>query len=147
EERRRLGWLAARYERVVEVLVSLPRTLIHGEYYASNLLIQTECGPVRVCPVDWEMAAVGPGLIDLAALTAGRWTDTERAALCQAYRTAWPSQTAWVLQPDALPTLLDHCRIHLAVQWLGWSSRWIAPPEHQLDWLGEAVDLAERLGL
>jgi hypothetical protein len=27
--------------------------------------------PVRVCPVDWEMAGIGPGLLDLAALVGG----------------------------------------------------------------------------
>jgi Phosphotransferase enzyme family len=147
EQRRQIGWLATRYERVVDALISLPRTVIHGEYYASNVLVHKEGGQVRVCPVDWEMAAVGPGLIDLAALTAGRWTDTERAALCDAYRTALPPGSEWDSKPDALRTMLDHCRIHLAVQWLGWSRSWVAPQEHRRDWLSEAVVLAESLGL
>jgi hypothetical protein len=43
--------------------------------------------------------------------------------------------------------MLDHCRIHLAVQWLGWSRKWVAPPEHHRDWLVEAIELAERLSL
>jgi thiamine kinase-like enzyme len=37
----------------------------------------------RVCPVDWEMAAVGPGLIDLAALTAGWWTAHDSRAVTE----------------------------------------------------------------
>ena len=38
--RRGLGWLAGRYERVVERLAALPATFIHGEFYASNVLVQ-----------------------------------------------------------------------------------------------------------
>jgi hypothetical protein len=30
---------------------------------------------------------------------------------------------------------------------LGWASRWSPPPEHAQDWLGEALGLAEKLGL
>ncbi len=44
-------------------------------------------------------------------------------------------------------TALDYCRLHLAVQWSGWSSGWSPPAEHVQDWLGEALSLAEKLGL
>jgi len=147
EQRRWIAWLAERYEQVVDTLVSLPRTVIHGEYYASNIIVQQECDRVRVCPVDWEMAAVGPGLVDLAALTAGDWTDPERATLCEAYLTALPPRAGWGPQPDTLWTILGHCRLHLAVQWLGWAPGWVPPPGHRHDWFREAVNLAERLGL
>ena len=147
EQRRWIAWLAKRYEHVVDTLLSLPRTIIHGEYYASNIIVHQNGNRVRVCPVDWEMAAVGPGLIDLAALTAGDWTDLERDALCEAYRTALPPGAEWAPQPDAFWTLLCHCRIHLAVQWLGWAPAGVPPPEHRHDWFSEAVDLAERLNL
>jgi hypothetical protein len=147
EQRRWIAWLAERYDPVVDTLVSLPRTVIHGEYYASNIIVQRACGRVRVCPVDWEMAAVGPGLVDLAALTAGDWTDVERTALCAAYLAALPPGAGWTLQPDALGMMLGHCRLHLAVQWLGWAPGWVPPLEHRYDWFREAVDLAERLGL
>jgi Phosphotransferase enzyme family len=71
--------LFGNYDRVVERLLEFPVTFLHGEFYASNVLVVCEEGEGwRVCPVDWEMAAVGPGLIDLAALTAGRWTADER---------------------------------------------------------------------
>ena len=30
-------------------------------------------------------------------------------------------------------------RLHLAVQWLGWSRDWTPPREHATDWLGESV--------
>ncbi len=143
-----IRWLARRYDRVVERLMELPTTLIHGEFYASNVLVQERAGGVlRVCPVDWEMAAVGPGLIDLAALTAGGWTAEEKTALALAYHTALAPHNGWPPAPDVFLAMLDCCRLHLAIQWLGWSSEWSPPPEHAQNWLGEALSLAEKLGL
>ncbi|MCW2964545.1 MAG: hypothetical protein JWO17_1797 [Actinomycetia bacterium] len=124
-----VSWIAARYEPVVERLVALPKTLIHGEFYASNILVAGE----RVAPVDWEMAAVGAGLVDLAALVTG-WTGEERAAILAAYSGV-----------DDLA--LAACRLHLALQWLGWSADWTPPPAQAYDWLGEVRETAERLGL
>lgn len=146
-DRRRLDWLAARHPRVVDALLSLPRTIVHGEFYPSNILVATEGGPVRVCPVDWEMAAVGPGLIDLAALATGRWTEAERCALLQAYRDALATAAGPMARASTAREMLDLARIQLAIQWLGWAQGWVAPPEHRHDWLGEAVSLAEGLGL
>jgi len=142
-----IEWLAKRYEQVVERLVELPMTFIHGEFYASNGLVQETAREPRVCPVDWEMAAVGPGLIDLAALTAGGWTADEKTALALAYHGVLAPHAGWPSTPDVFLTMLDYCRLHLGMQWLGWSSEWSPPPEHAQDWLGEALSLAERLGL
>ena len=33
------------------------------------------------------------------------------------------------------------------MQWLGWSKDWSAPPEHSHDWLDEATNVAQRMGL
>jgi hypothetical protein len=69
----------------------------------------------------------------VAALATG-WGDEGQAAIEAAYNMT-PS--------DALTA----ARLHLALQWLGWSHDWMAPPEHAHDWLGEAMQAAERLGL
>ncbi|TMQ28706.1 MAG: aminoglycoside phosphotransferase family protein, partial [Planctomycetota bacterium] len=139
-------WLSERYGRVVERLLSLPLTVFHGEFYASNVLVRERHDTVRICPVDWEMAAVGPGLMDVAALTAGAWSDAERTSLAMAYHAALPPDGSRPSQ-EALLTALDWCRLHLAVRWLGWSPGWSPPPEHAQDWLGEALRLAEKLDL
>jgi aminoglycoside phosphotransferase len=117
------------YERIVELLSGLPATLVHGEFYASNVLIAGS----RIAPVDWEMAGIGPGVLDLAALSTG-WADEEQAAIVGAYGEA---------SVDAI----DAARLHLALQWLGWSTDWTPPPEHARDWLTEAIEVAARLGL
>jgi hypothetical protein len=137
----RIEWLAARWEQVVERVAALPRTIIHGEFYASNILV----APLRVSPIDWELAGRGAALLDLAALTSGNWSEGERAEMARAYQGALTAPTTG---GDAdLLDALDHCRLQLAVQWLGWDPAWSPPEEHRQDWLGEAVAIAEHLGL
>jgi thiamine kinase-like enzyme len=111
------------------------------------VLVAETGGEVRICPVDWEMAAVGSGLLDLAALTAGQWTEEERTALALAYYGALPPAARQTLDEPAFLEALDWCRLQLAVQWLGWAPGWSPPAEHAHDWLGEALHLAGRLGL
>ena len=133
--------LTARYEPAIEELLAMPKTVIHGEFYASNVLVAGDGAAPRVCPVDWELAAAAPGLIDLAALVSGGWSDDDREALISAYGAAAGPHSFTARQ-------LDLARLHLAVQWLGWAEPgWNPPAGQRQDWLGEALALAERLGL
>ena len=90
---------------------------------------------------------MGPGIIDLAALTAGNWTEEQKSRLFRAYyETA--EESGYPLPPlESLLASLDYCRLHHAVQWLGWSENWVPPAEERRDWLHEALTLAERLHL
>jgi hypothetical protein len=137
-----LEWLAERYDAVVEGLLALPTTLLHGEFYASNVLVGSGGGhPCRVAAVDWELAGRGPGLVDLAALISGGWEEEQRSSMVDAYRTAVGVDSFSSRQ-------LDLARLHLAVQWLGWAPpSWIPPEGQRHDWLGEALRLAEELQL
>jgi Phosphotransferase enzyme family len=136
EARRILDRIARGYAPVVGRLAAMPRTVIHGEFYPCNILIRGRGPHARVCPVDWELAAVGPGPIDLAALMTG-WDQRAQRALMRAYR---PGRISTEFQAD-----LDCCRLHLAVRMLGWSDTWTPPPQHARDWLAEAAALAARL--
>jgi thiamine kinase-like enzyme len=137
---RSVGWLAERHEQILEVLLELPRTVIHGEFYASNVLVAETKGGIRVAPVDWELAALAPGLTDLAALVGG-WPAADREALVGAYASE-PGG------PGFTQRELDCARLQVAIQWLGWAPPEWEPPEGQRhDWLAEAVGLAEGLGL
>ncbi|HEX6460201.1 MAG TPA: aminoglycoside phosphotransferase family protein [Thermoleophilaceae bacterium] len=123
------------YGEVAAALASLPRHFVHGEFYPSNVLVRPR--PLRVCPVDWEMAAIGPAAMDLAALVGG-WGDAERERLIDAYARAG----------TRLPHGdVERCRLHFALQWLGWSREWRPPREHAHDWVGEALTLVRSLGL
>lgn len=124
--------LGERLDAVLATAATSPQGLLHGEFYASNVLIDAEERTSRVCPVDWEMAGIGPVLLDLAALTCG-WSDAGRMAIAVAYHDAAPGDNAMSLQPflDALAC----CEILMAVQWLGWAENWSPPPEHRRDWV------------
>lgn len=144
---RRLDPLAAVYEKLVGRLASLPVTLVHGDFFAANVLTRETDEARHVCAVDWEMAGVGPGLLDLAALTSGNWSDEERAEITMSYYETLEPGGARPSSPDEFFTLLDCCHLHLAVQCLGWSENWSPPPGEAQDWLGVALRLAERLRL
>ena len=142
--------LGRRHEQVVEALLTLPRTVIHGEFYASNVLVASapdslptplgQKSDARVAPVDWELAAAGPGLMDLAALVSG-WPAADRGALVAAY--AADPGVATFSDRD-----LAFARLQAAIQWLGWAPpQWQPPPEQRHDWLAEATQLSEELGL
>jgi hypothetical protein len=91
------------------------------------------------------MAAVAPGVMDLAALTCGRWTDGEKRTLALAYHSMLEPSAGWLSGPEPLLAALDLCQLHLAVQWLGWSLDWSPPLKNSCNWLNEAVRLAEKL--
>ena len=146
EERERLAPLASRYEPVVARLAAQPVTFIHGEFYASNVLIERGSGPVRVAPIDWENAAIGPGVIDLAALTTGAWSTAEREQIARGYLDQATALGREHDESELLETLAL-ARLHLAVQWLGWEPTWLPPAEHRHDWLGEALAIANSLRL
>jgi hypothetical protein len=135
-----------RYGEVVEALAELPRTFVHGELYPSNVLVVQSERPPGVYPVDWEMAGIGPGLLDLAAL-AGGWAPGERESLTRAYLDGVGATGTSSRELGELTAGLARCRLHLALQWLGWSADWRPPPEHAHDWLAEALEASRELGL
>jgi hypothetical protein len=135
-----------RYDEAIAPLAALPRTFVHGELYPSNVLVVRDEQPLRVCPVDWEMAAIGSGLIDVAALVGG-WDPPEQGSLVAAYLSGLPEGDAASPPSETLSADLARCRLHLALQWLGWSPDWRPPPEHAHDWIGEALTLVQELGL
>jgi Phosphotransferase enzyme family len=134
------------YDAAIASLAALPQTFVHGELYPSNVLVVRDDRPPRVCPVDWEMAAIGPGLIDLAALVGG-WDPPERERLVAAYLSGLPEGDPSRPASETLSADLARSRLHLALQWLGWSPDWRPPPEHAHDWIGEASMLTQELGL
>ena len=139
----RFDWMAAVYTDVIEHLLSRPKSVIHGEFYASNVLVEDEATGVQVCPIDWETAGWGPALIDLAALVAGRWDEEQRSAMVRAYWKGLNDEqrNSWGTKQVFQRTLIG-CRLHLAVQMLGRPPEWEPPAEHKQDWHREASQLA-----
>ena len=110
---RKSSWLRHLYARAEDFLSPLLHSvpvIIHGEYYQHNILFHHG----RVCPIDWESAAVGEGLIDLACLTDG-W-ESEIADVCTAtyVRTRWPKGS-----PAQFQRVFQAARLYMTARWLG----------------------------
>lgn len=124
-------------DRLDEELAAMPTTLVHGELYPSNVMVDASnvaggAADVRVVPIDWETAAIGPPMLDLAALSTG-WDAPTQARLGEAYGpTLDRSALAW-------------CRLHLALRWIAHSADWEPPPAHRQDWIGEALQVAHEV--
>jgi thiamine kinase-like enzyme len=139
--------IADRYGRVIERLLALPLSFIHGEFYASNVICGESSNRWRIVPIDWEMAAIGPRLMDVAALISGNWSEEERRQIALAYFEATGNGLGGAQSAAEFIEAVEYCRLHLCMQWLGWAPQWAPPKEHAHDWLEQAVNIAERLGM
>lgn len=113
----RLAAVVERYEPIVNVMAAQPTTLVHGGYIPWHIVIDRTCQPVRVCPVDWELAALGATLYDLAFFSDGAESHT-RALLCDAYRTAAVEHDVSVSDPADMRYVVDCVRLHRVMDWL-----------------------------
>lgn len=128
--------------RAIRILADSPRTLVHGELYPCNVLHVRWGTRPRIRVVDWESIGVGPAALDLAALTTGDWSGRVRRTLVGAYRSTAP---AAIVDHPLFERSLDAAALVNALQWLGWSDGWTAPPHQARDWGAEARAAAARL--
>jgi hypothetical protein len=85
-------------------------TVIHGEFYPSNILARNG----SVFPVDWERAAVSAGEIDFAALTEG-WKPEDVRLATESYADArWAGEV-----PADFAECVEAARAYLHLQALG----------------------------
>jgi hypothetical protein len=124
-------------DRLDERLAAMPKTLVHGELYPSNVMVDAGhaaegAADIGVVAIDWETAAIGPPMLDLAALSTG-WDAGTRSRLDVAYgATLDRAALAW-------------CRLHLALRWISLSTGWEPPAPHRQDWIGEALHAAREV--
>jgi Phosphotransferase enzyme family len=129
--------LGKSYEAVFCDLFVRRPTVIHGEFYPSNVLVRDGA----VFPVDWERAAVSAGEIDLAALTEG-WTQEDVSRAMKSYVDArWGGEA-----PENFTEAVEAARAYLHLQALGdlVSGPFKAKDEWRLQHLRE---MAEERGL
>jgi thiamine kinase-like enzyme len=143
---------------------------VHGEAFPSNVVL----GPAgELALIDWETAGHGPGVLDLAALSAG-WPPAEAARIASAYAgdaaavaegaatgaegaatgaegAAAAAEGATAVAEGAVAdalSLLPAARLAVAVRWLG--EPLPAPAAggghaRRTDWWAEAAAAAELL--
>ena len=116
-----LETVCKRFDEVIEVLCGAPLTIIHGEYYPKNILVQDR----SIYPVDWESAAIACGEIDLATITEG-WVQDEAEKLEHEYQQArWPHAA-----PYDFHRVLVAARIYIQLRWLGAQQGRLPEPEY-----------------
>jgi aminoglycoside phosphotransferase (APT) family kinase protein len=112
-----LARIVERYDPLINVLVAQPITLVHGAYIPWHILLDLSCKPVRVCPVDWELAALGSTLYDLAFFTDGVEPKT-RERVWDAYRQAAIQHNVPVPERGQMRNIIDCFCLHRIFDWL-----------------------------
>jgi hypothetical protein len=105
------------YDQIIEVLDDQPRTLVHGAYIPWHILLDFNQEPTRVCAIDWELAAFGPVLYDLAYFTDGM-NFKSRNRVFNAYRRAARQYKVPLTDRKEMQFIVDCIRLHRIFDWL-----------------------------
>lgn len=130
--------LCAHFQELIPDLLAPPLTVIHGEFYPDNILIQDD----TVYPVDWESTALAAGEIDLASLTEGWRPEFIEKCKNEYKRIRWTDKA-----PENFERKLEAARVYWHTRWLGESggANALSP---KASWrYAELRSGAERMGL
>jgi aminoglycoside/choline kinase family phosphotransferase len=112
----RFDRLMARFESIIPLLSSQPRTLVHGDIFPRNLIVQPGH---RIRPIDWESAGIGLPIWDLARLVSG-W-QRDKPAFLATYLVELDRCAAVPIDRRALEVTFTHCEILDVLWYFGWS--------------------------
>jgi len=132
------------YNRVTEALARQPLTLVHNDLAPKNVMADRSSSPARICFVDWEMAGVGCGLLDLVHLKYGLDPVNDqkmRAAYCEGMADTD------LLPPDPQErnSLFAACEVHQTIYRLAHSKSWRLPTAMVAQWVMEAEQFMARI--
>jgi hypothetical protein len=150
EKRELVGRGLECYAGRIDWLSALPRCVIHGQFFGQNIILGRGAAAPRIAVIDWETAALGPGLFDLVSLTSGTWTAEQRQAMWAAYRDAYTKETGQRMDWERFRRDMAGVALYQALEWLAWwghhhsMSRDFARFMRELDLLLQE-DLAPRL--
>lgn len=138
--------LASRLQRTVDdlgvavdLLTKQPPTLVHNDLAPKNVIADTSASPDRTCVVDWEMAGVGCGLMDLAHLTYGL-PPREAERMFDLYSDELTG-TRLVPSHDEGKRLLAACDLHGTLYRLAHADVWRLPLERVGEWIADSEEL------
>jgi Phosphotransferase enzyme family len=138
--------LASRLQRTVDdlgaavdLLAEQPPTLVHNDLAPKNVIADTAVRPNRTCIVDWEMAGVGCGLIDLAHLTYGLPPSAAERML-DLYGEELAG-TGLMPSGNERKRLLASCRLQGSLYRLAHADVWRLPLERVGEWIADSEEL------
>jgi len=132
------------YDRAAEMLAHQPLTLVHNDLAPKNVLADRSQNPVRICFIDWEMAGVGCGLLDLLHLQHGLEPESAQA-MCTAYCSELGGTGLLPSSESALRRLFAACEVHLTLHRIASSPLWRPPLDRLAEWVADARHLMERV--
>jgi aminoglycoside phosphotransferase (APT) family kinase protein len=134
------------YGAMIESFCASRPTLVHGSYRPKNILVDTRAAPVRICPIDWELAAVGPPLHDLACMANEVGRRPTIARFCEAYAKEADAFGLAVTASDELLAELDRLRLHRVLRSLARSAEWAYPDSAVIRLVAQAETIRRDLG-
>jgi hypothetical protein len=120
----RLARIVDRYDQVVEPMVAHPPTLIHGSFRPYHIIVSGESQSMRVCACDWERAAFGAPLYDLAYLTDGFEAPT-LDLMFEMYRQGAMGSGMYVPRQEEMRCVVNCFRLHKIVSSLAKAPSWM----------------------
>jgi Phosphotransferase enzyme family len=121
----RLTHILQTYIGLMKVLANQPLTLVHGSFRPQNVLVNPGAGPLRFCPIDWELAALGSPLYDLAVFADG-FAPPMLDQLLESYRLGAEEHNVRVGSGEEARCIVDGFRLHKIVKSLGKPRDWKA---------------------
>jgi hypothetical protein len=112
-----LAPIVARYDKAIGVMTSQPQTLVHGTYRPAQIITDESRQPPRICPVDFEKAAVGASLYDLTFFVDG-YDRPRLYRLFEAYRDGAAKCGVRMLDNPEMEHVVDCFRLHRVMNWL-----------------------------
>ena len=140
----KLEYVVSNYDRIVEVLTRQPLTLVHNDPSPKNVIADRSSSPARICFIDWEMAGVGCGLLDLVHLKYGLDPVNDQK-MCEAYCAELDETDLLPSKPQDLDSLFAACELHKTVYRLAHCAIWELPIETVAQWVIEVEQFLSRV--
>ncbi len=123
----------------IELLAGQPPTLVHNDLAPKNVIASTGAGAACTWIVDWEMAGVGCGLIDLAHLMHGL-PPREARRMLEIYGRELAG-SGLLPSGEEGQRLLAACRLHCTLYRLAHADEWKLPLDQVAEWVAESEAL------
>ncbi len=124
---RRLAATLNGYGAMIERFCAGRPMLVHGSYRPKNILVGASAVAVRICPVDWELAAVGPQFHDLACMAHEVDHRPTIERFCEAYARGADAFGLAVPGTREMLAEVDRLRFHRVLRSLARSAEWAYP--------------------
>jgi hypothetical protein len=140
----RIGMIRGDYTPVRELLTRQPHTLVHNDLACKNVIADRSSLPARICIIDWEMAGVGCGLLDLVHLKYGL-DPANDAKMLAIYREQLAPTDLLPKDERQFSGLLAACELHKTLYRLAHSPGWKLPTEKLAQWVAESETFLQRV--